>query len=131
MSEQKKPVVCIDDDPFYTDLYTNIFESRGYEVHTANDPASGLELIRKHRPALVTLDVMMPEQESVLDGYGMLQQLQEDPQTKDLPVIMISALGDQEDVQHGLELGARAYLPKHEMSPTGLIDLVKRVTGEQ
>lgn len=127
MTDDVKTVVCIDDDPFYTDLYTNIFESRNYRAYTANDPAAGMELIKQHHPDLVTLDVMMPEQEDVFDGYGMLQQLIENPDTSKLPVIMISALGDKEDARHGLELGAKAYLPKHEMSPDGLIQLVEQV----
>jgi CheY-like chemotaxis protein len=90
----------------------------------AKEPGIGLDLIRKHRPSVVTLDVMMPEQESFFDGYGLLKQMQEDPELKKIPVIMVSALGDQEDVQHGLESGAVAYLPKHEMTPDTLVELV-------
>lgn len=120
-----KRIVCVDDDPFYADLFNNIFSSRGFEVWVAQEPGAGLELIKKHRPSVVTLDVMMPEQESFFDGYGLLKQMKEDPDLQNIPVIMVSALGDREDVEHGLDAGAVAYLPKHEMTPDTLVDLVK------
>jgi CheY-like chemotaxis protein len=125
-----KRIVCIDDDPFYADLFNNIFSTRGFQVWIAKEPGTGLDLIRKHKPDVVTLDVMMPEQESFFDGYGLLKQMREDPNLRQTPVIMVSALGDREDIQHGLDAGATAYLPKHEMTPDNLVELVNRKIEE-
>ncbi|MBN1585676.1 response regulator [Candidatus Uhrbacteria bacterium] len=124
-------IVCIDDDPFYRDLYVNILETKGFRVVTAGDPEEGLKAIREHHPDLVTLDVMMPESQGVFDGYGLLKRLRDEPETANLPVIMISALGDREDAEHGLKVGARAYLPKHEMTPDGLVEMIADILSEK
>ena len=126
----KKKIVCIDDDPFYRDLFVNIFESKGFDVIIASEPTEGWEAVKKHRPDLVTLDIMMPESEGVFDGYGLLRKMKEDLATSDIPVIMISALGEREDIKHGLESGAHSYLPKHEMTPGKLVKLIEDILGE-
>ena len=128
MSDKK--IVCIDDDPFYRDLFVNILESKGFSVVTASEPVEGWDAVKEHRPDLVTLDIMMPEAEEVFDGYGLLRKMKADPATSDIPVIMVSALGDREDIKHGLESGAHAYLPKHEMTPDKLVKMIKDILSE-
>ncbi|MDD5251202.1 MAG: response regulator [Patescibacteria group bacterium] len=125
-----KRILCIDDDPFYKDLFRAILEPRGYEVFTALNPAEGWSIASEHKPDLITLDVMMPEKEGMFDGYGLLKRLQEEPGYKDVPVIMISALGDPEDIQHGLKAGARMYLPKQDMTPNRLVEEIKKILGQ-
>lgn len=126
-----KNILCIDDDPFYKDLYSAILESRGYRVISAMNPAEGWKEIQKAKPDLITLDIMMPEAEGFFDGYGLLKKLRGDAATKNLPVILISALGDPEDVEHGMAAGASAYIPKQEMNPEILATEVKKWIGEK
>jgi len=126
-----KTILCIDDDPFYKDLYNAILEPKGYRVIPAMNPAEGWKAIQESRPDLITLDIMMPEAEGFFDGYGLLKKLRSGEETKNTPVIMISALGDPEDVEHGLAAGATAYIPKQEMSPDSLVAEVKKWLGEK
>jgi CheY-like chemotaxis protein len=124
-----KTILCIDDDPFYKDLFRAILEPKGYEVISAMNPAEGWEALKKTKPDLMTLDVMMPEKEGFFDGYGLLKRVKDDPNLKDIKVIMISALGDPEDISHGLESGAATYLPKQEMTPDRLLLEIDKLIG--
>lgn len=117
-----KPVIlCIDDDPTFTDLYTAIFSQHGYVVHTASNAATGQELAQKEKPALILLDVMMPESGGFRDGFDLLERIRKEGTCQKTPIIMISAIGGSDDEKHGLELGANAYIPKQELSPDRLI----------
>lgn len=124
-----KTILCIDDDPFYKDLYRAILEPKGYKVVSAMNPAEGWAAVQKERPDLITLDVMMPEAEGFFDGFGLLKKFRCEDKYKDVPVIMISALGDREDAKHGIEMGATNYLPKQEMTPETLLHEIKKRIG--
>src|SRR3989338_8735876 len=83
-------------------------ETEGYVVSAAFDGKSGLELIQKVKPDLVLLDVMMPE----MNGYEVLELLKQDPLTKAIPVVMLTAKGLENEIQKGLDLGADEYVSK-------------------
>lgn len=124
-----KTILCIDDDPFYKDLFRAILEPKGYKVVNAMNPAEGWAAVQKENPDLITLDVMMPEAEGFFDGFGFLKRFRSEVSFKSVPVLMVSALGDREDAKHGIELGATNYLPKQEMTPETLLREVKKWIG--
>ncbi len=121
-----KKILCIDDDPFYASLYREILTRRGFTVEHAFDAASGFDLIKKFEPDLVTLDVMMPEKKGMLDGYGLLETLRQEDDYKELPVVMISALGEDSDAKRAMELGASSYIPKQKLSPDLLVEEISQ-----
>lgn len=121
-----KKILCIDDDPFYASLYREILSRRGFTVEHAFDAVSGFETIKKFAPDLVTLDVMMPEKKGMLDGYGLLEELRSIDEHKNLPVIMISALGEESDEKRAMDLGASSYIPKQRLSPDFLIEEINK-----
>ena len=90
-----------------------------YEVLTANDGASGLDIVREQEPDLVLLDVMMPG----MDGFEVCRRLKEDPETTHIPVVMVTALSDTADRVRGLEAGADDFLTK----PVSDVTLFTRV----
>lgn len=101
-------VLVVDDNENNRDMLARRLQRHGLKVDTAVDGRQALEFVR-HRPFdLVLLDIMMPE----LDGYSVLQQLKADPQTRHIPVIMISALDELDSVIRCIEAGAEDYLPK-------------------
>ncbi|MEM7051191.1 MAG: response regulator [Acidobacteriota bacterium] len=104
-SNGRGPVLVIDDDPATLDLVRRFLAREGFEVITAADGANGLELARSHRPAAITLDVLMPE----MDGWTVLSELKGDDRTADIPVIMLSMMDNRE---LGLTLGAADYMTK-------------------
>ncbi len=98
-------VLVIDDDANVRDLMERFLTRQGFYVHSAADADEGLALARSLRPDLITLDVMMPEK----DGWWLLQTLKEDPELKDIPVIMLTLVEDREI---GYTLGAADFLNK-------------------
>jgi len=98
-------VLVIDDDPGSLDVTRRALSRSGFEVITATDGASGLEMARTMRPAAITLDVLMPG----MDGWAVLAALKQSPETSGIPVIMLSVMDDRE---MGLTLGATEYLTK-------------------
>ncbi len=98
-------LLLIDDDPMITEPLARQLGVSGYELLVANDGRSGLELAQTKRPDLVVLDVMMPE----MDGWEVCRKLR---QSSVVPILMLTALGDEVDRILGLELGADDYLTK-------------------
>jgi DNA-binding response OmpR family regulator len=101
-------VLCVDDDEDILALVEIRLGSAGYEVVTANDGLEALEAARERRPSVVILDMMMPR----LNGLDTLAQIRADPQLADVPVILLSARVQEEDVRRGLAAGADAYVIK-------------------
>ena len=101
-------MLVVDDNDVNRDMLARRLEHHGCTVAVAESGARALESIKSQRFDLVLLDVMMPE----LDGEAVLRRLKDDPATRDLPVVMISALDDIERVARCIEMGAEDYLPK-------------------
>ena len=102
------PILIIDDEPFILRAMSYLLTREGFEVATADNGGSGLEMVRKLRPPLVFLDIMMP----VLDGYEVCEQIRQDETLGGTYVIMLSAKGQQSDRQRGLLGGANEYMTK-------------------
>jgi CheY-like chemotaxis protein len=98
-------VLVIDDDPAVHDLMRRSLEKDGFRVEVAADGKRGLELAQQLKPAVITLDVMMPS----MDGWSVLTALKADPATADIPVIMLTIVDDK---QMGFALGAADYFSK-------------------
>ncbi len=124
---KKITIACIDDDPVYQDLYKAILEAAGYRVVPGFDAAAGYEVVKMQKPSLITLDVMMPEKVGFYDGFALLKVIREHPETKKIPIIMISALNDESDIKQIDGDGATAYLPKQEMTPKKLLAEIKKM----
>ncbi len=116
MPLKKTTVLTADDDPHLLRLVMRNLELEGYEVLTASDGQQALEQIQAHAPDLVLLDVMMPR----MDGFTVCQQVRA---FSAVPIIMVTARGQEEDKVHGLNLGADDYLTK----PFGVDELLARV----
>lgn len=130
MTDRNKTVLCVDDDPFYTQLYEQILTPKGYRVTVAQNPQEGYDAVEKDRPDVMILDVMMPERGEFRDGFGLLEKLRGEAKNKSLPIVMISALGNAEDVEHGMRLGADAYVPKQDMMPERLIEEIEKALSK-
>jgi len=101
-------VLVVDDDPVNRLMLSGSIERNGHQVTTAEDGAQALELVRSKSFDVILLDVLMP----VMDGYGVLGELKEDPNLRHIPVIMVTAVDDVESAVRCIELGADDYLSK-------------------
>src|SRR5512141_2052143 len=117
-----KRILVVDDEKHIVRLVQVNLERQGYEVVTANDGKEALEKVESERPDLVVLDVMMP----YMDGFEVLQNLRRNPSTRDIPVIMLTAKAQDQDVFRGWQSGVDCYLTK-PFNPMELISFVKRI----
>lgn len=115
-------VLIIEDEPDIVEVISYNLKREGYQVITCDRGDEGLKIIRNQSPALVLLDLMLPG----MDGLTVCQQVKADPVTLSIPIIIVSAKGEETDVVIGLGLGADDYIPK-PFSPRELIARVKSV----
>ena len=110
---------CVEDDASIRDIEVYALQSTGYEAKGFEDGTSFLREVKNQKPELVVLDVMLPG----IDGITLLQKLKEDPETREIPVVMATAKGAEYDKIQGLDLGADYYLTK----PFGVMEFVSCV----
>lgn len=103
-----KRVLVIEDDPIIRQSIQKFLQTEGMETQSAADGESGLQLIRSYMPDLVICDIMMPG----IDGYGVLQQIRNEPSLASTPFIFLTAKVQRSDFRHGMELGADDFVTK-------------------
>lgn len=101
-------ILVVEDDESIRNLIVSQLQDAGFEVSTAADGLEGLAAIRDRRPDAVLLDINMPR----MDGFTVLERLKNDPETSDLPVLMLSAQSSPEDIRRAVQLGANDYIGK-------------------
>lgn len=116
-------ILLVEDDVFLAGIYQKKFEMEGFKVSTADNGEKGLLDAKKKKPSLILLDILLPK----LDGFGVLEKLKADAATKNIPVILLTNLGQKDDVEKGLEAGAVDYLIKAHFKPSEIVDKVKEV----
>ena len=122
MAENKKKILVVEDDPMLSSMYKTKFEVDGFEVFIADNGVIGLELAKKEKPDMVMLDVILPQ----LDGFSVLDGIKKDKATKDIPVIMLTNLGTEEDKKKGQAMGALDYLVKASLTPGQVSEKIKK-----
>ena len=116
-------ILIIEDDPLMSRMYQKIFSFEGYEVDLADNGADGLEKVRSQKPNLVLLDIMMPK----MNGLEVLSKLKSDPETKGLPVVILTNLAGEKDAETAMSKGAVKYIVKSEYEPKQVANMVKEV----
>ncbi len=115
-----KKILLIEDDNFINQLYMRILKQAGYEVVIAADGETGVKLADDSYN-LVLLDIMLPK----MDGINVLKKLKENPDTKQIPVILLTNLGQGNIINIAFTIGAQGYLMKMSMSPYELVEKIK------
>lgn len=119
----KMPVLIVEDDKFLRELLVRKVESAGFTTSIAVDGKEALKKIKEELPRLVLLDLVLPG----IDGFEVLRQVKANPQTSKVSVIILSNLGQREDVERGLKLGADDYLIKAHFTPDEIIQKVQKL----
>ena len=122
MSAATKRILICDDDPVILRLLQVNLELEGYDVLLAHHGERAIEVATAEHPDLVILDIMMPK----LDGYQTCERLKANDETKDIPVVFLSAKAQETDIERGKEYGVAEYLTK-PFDPNDLIDVVERL----
>ncbi len=126
MKAMAKTILAVDDERHIVRLVQVNLERHGYRVVTAFDGKDALEKIAAERPDLVVLDVMMP----YMDGFEVLRHLKQNPDTRALPVILLTAKAQDPDVYQGWRIGADCYLTK-PFNPHELLSFIRRIFDSQ
>jgi DNA-binding response OmpR family regulator len=122
---EKIHVLIVEDDPFLSNIYQTKFDMEGFKVSTSDNGQSGLDDAKKKKPDIILLDILLPK----MDGFTVLEHLKGDPEVKDIPVLLLTNLGQKDDVEKGLKLGAADYLIKAHFKPQETVDKVKKILG--
>ena len=108
MENPKKQILIIEDEPDIQELLSFNLDNNGYKVYTASNGEKGLEVARKEHPDLILLDLMLPG----IHGLDVCRIIKSDQETSGISIIMLTALGQEEDIIKGLETGADDYVTK-------------------
>lgn len=106
-------ILIIEDEPLVTRVYEKSLRFKNYDVVTAKNGKEGFEMIKSEKPDLVLLDVMMPE----MNGMQVLEAAMTDPETKDIPIVMLTNLSGKHDAELALSKGAVEYWVKKDANP--------------
>jgi DNA-binding response OmpR family regulator len=115
-------IIFVEDEPTLQKTLCDILLKEGYDVKTASDGIAGLEMIKREKPDLVLLDLILPK----MDGFTVLKKMREDAEIKDIPVMVLTNLEGTSDVEKVLELGATTYLVKANYELREVVEKVKK-----
>lgn len=118
-----KTILLVEDDPFMIDIYATKLKEVGFGVESAINGEEALKKIKEKKPDLLILDIVLPE----ITGFEFLKKIKSIPQFEDLPVIILSNLGQKKEVEKGLKLGAIKYLIKAHYTPSEVAKEIKEI----
>ena len=120
-------ILIVEDEQTLLKALTAKFEDEGYEVLTAVDGQTAVDSAKSNLPEIILLDIILP----VKDGLAVLEELKSDPATRDIPVLLLTNLSDQNSISRGVELGAAGYIIKADFSLDEVAEKVKSVINQQ
>jgi DNA-binding response OmpR family regulator len=120
-----KNILIVEDDDFFRELIAKRLSSEGYDISEAIDGEQGMEKIKEGNVDLVILDILLPG----IDGFEVLSRVKEDSSVSSIPVVILSNLGQKEEVEKGMQLGATDYLIKAQVTSDEIVNKVKSVIG--
>ena len=118
-----RTILIIEDDKFLRELIAQKLLKEGFEISEAIDGEEGIKKIKEEKPDLILLDLILPG----IDGFEVLSRAKKDPSLASIPVIILSNLGQKDDVERGLKLGAIDYLIKAHFTPGEIIEKVRNI----
>ena len=121
-----KKILFIEDESALQRTFGDILRREGYEMISALDGEAGLKLAKTKKPDLILLDLILPK----VHGFEVLKELKKTPETKEIPVIVLTNLEEIRDVDKAVELGATTYLVKAQYSLEEIIEKIKKALKE-
>lgn len=119
-------ILVVEDDRFLISAYRAKLEKSGYEVQTASDGDEALAILKTFTPEAILLDLVMPKR----DGFSTLEEIKKDPRISNIPIIVTSNLGQKEDIDKAMALGANDYIIKSDLSIEELVTKVQKVSAK-
>ncbi|HBG81432.1 TPA: response regulator [candidate division CPR2 bacterium] len=123
MADSKPYILIVEDDPYILKMYELKLGMAGYDVKTAINGRLGLDKVREKKPDLILLDILMPE----MDGFEVLEHLKGDPDTKGVPVLVLSNLGQEDHINKAMSFGVQGFIVKSQYTPSQVVETIKGV----
>jgi len=120
-----KKILLVEDEEIMIDLLEKKLNQEGYEVSVARNGIEGLERMRKLKPDLILLDIMMPKK----GGFEVMEDMAKEEELKNIPVIIVSNSGQPVELDKAIKLGAKDWLIKTDFDPEEVVDKVKKQIG--
>lgn len=129
MTKKKPAILIIEDDPFLAEIYATKFDEEGFRVTFAKDGAEGWKMLseKKEKPDLLILDLILPK----LDGFEILKRIIKDKSLKEMPVVLLTNLGQDEEIERGLRDHVAAYMVKAHFTPGEIVHKIREILAEK
>lgn len=118
--------MLVEDDPLLIDIYSTKFKEEGFEVSVVDRGDAAATHIAREKPDLVILDIVLPQK----DGWDILKAVKSNEKTKNIKVVILSNLGQKEEIEKGMALGASGYLIKAHHTPSEVVKKIKNILAE-
>ena len=122
-----KKIVWVEDDQFLNDIIARKLATTKCSFFHSNEGVEALKIINTELPDIVMLDILL----AGMDGFEILRRIKSDPKTKNIPVILLSNLGQQSDIEKGKSLGAARFLVKATVTPNEILEQIREVLAEK
>lgn len=123
---EKKKVLIVEDDNFVAEVYSTKLLEMGHDVRIARNGEEGLDSVKEDSPDLILLDIVMP----VMDGGEMFEELKKNPKWKNIPVILLTNVGEKDSVEKFREAGVKDYIIKSHFTPAEVIEKIETALGK-
>lgn len=121
--DEPKKILLIESDDFLADIYVAKFRQEGFKVKRASDGEQGLKILAREKPDVLLLDILLPKK----DGFEVIKEIKATPGLGKLPILVISNLGQKEDIDKALSLGASDYFIKAHFVPSETVAKIKKL----
>ncbi len=122
---EKRKILIVEDDVFFRELLLKKFQKENFDVFIAKDGKEGFAYLESNSPDIIVLDLILPD----LNGYEILSMLKREKKTKGVPVVVLSNLGQQEEMEKAMALGAADFLIKVNFTLEEIVEKIKQVLG--
>jgi len=126
MTQAAKSILLIEDDPFLIDIYSKKFQKSGFDIKVADSAEKAFSELESKVPDLILLDIVLPH----VDGWAILKKIKANKALAQAKVVVFSNLGQKEEVEKGLTLGAVKYLIKAQHTPSEVVKEVSRLLAK-
>jgi DNA-binding response OmpR family regulator len=127
MIKLNKKILLVEDDMFLSKIMEERLQDEGWEVNLAGNGEEGLQKAKSYLPDLILLDMILPK----MNGFEVLEALKKDEKTKKIPVIVLSNLGQDEDIKNAKKIGAADYLVKSNFSIKAIVEKINKIFSRQ
>ncbi len=120
---QKQKILFIEDDAFLARIYTKALDEAGYDISLCSNAEEGVKMLERERPDLILLDILLPH----MDGFEFLEQIKANPDSQSIPVLVLTNMGNKEDVDRANQLGVSGYLIKAHTLPKDAVGKIQTI----